>query len=225
MRSMEPDTELEHQTTAERLAALELLTANLLKVQLQAREPIDTTIFLSNTKPYLVDYRNRKHIYLLSPQGFVVSVQDLGQVTVPGNTFTLFDLPPGLRCYIVAPTGPALPIFVRCTDELLPEISPSQTVGIAATPAPTNPTQTAAAGADTSYSWTERVSHVAIQNNTAAAVFYAFDQSTTVAGNQVYVLAAGQLAVWDRQCSVLHVSSAAQETFGGQTGVSIEGFL
>lgn len=221
---MHHDPDLEQQTTAERLATLELLTAKLVKMQLETREPIDKLLFVSTSQPFLVDYKNRKHLYIFSPSGLTLSCQDIGTVTVNANVFMLFDLPAGTRCYVVAPTGNPVQLFVRCTDELLPEISPSQTVGVAVVASPANPAATAAAGADTSYTWVQRVSHLSIQNNTAAAVFYAFDQSSTAAGNQVYVLAAGQLAVWDRQCSVLHVSSAASQNFGGQTGISIEGF-
>lgn len=90
------------------------------------------------------------------------------------------------------------------------------------------PTQTAAAGADTVLKFgaggTTEFNHCSIQNNTAANIFYAFDQSTTVAGNQVYTLAPGQAVFWDRLSFALHVSSAAQQNIGGQTGITVEVF-
>jgi hypothetical protein len=217
------DLELETQTTTERLATLELLTAKITKILLQEREPIDFTLFLSSTLPYVIDYRNRKHLYLFSAQGIILQCEDIGIVTVPANNFLLFDLPAGLRCALVAPTG-KVAVFVRATDELLPEISPSQQVGIAATPSTSNPTATGI-GTDVQYTWTQRVSHVTIQNNTAASVFYAFDQSAIAAGNLIYTLATGQIVVWDRQCSILHLSTAAAQNFGGQTGITVEGFV
>lgn len=91
-----------------------------------------------------------------------------------------------------------------------------------------NPSQTAASAADTSFKWgaggTTTVNHISIQNNTAASIYYAFDQSSVTSGNAIYVLAAGQVAFWDRAVTTLHVSSAAQQNFGGQSGITIEGF-
>lgn len=91
-----------------------------------------------------------------------------------------------------------------------------------------NPSQTAAAAADTSFKWgvsgTTTVNHISIMNNTAASIYYAFDQSSVTSGNAIYVLTAGQIAFWDRSVTTLHVSSAAQQNFGGQSGITIEGF-
>ncbi len=96
------------------------------------------------------------------------------------------------------------------------------------TPYGSNPSQTAAAGADTTYAFgaagTTKFIHCVIQNNTAANVFYAFDQSTTVAGNQVYTLTPGQVAGWDREGTILHFSSPAQQPFSGQAGITVEAF-
>lgn len=91
-----------------------------------------------------------------------------------------------------------------------------------------NPAQTAAAAADTQYKWgaagNTAVNHVAIQNNTGSNVLYAFDQSTTVSQNAVYVLSAGQIVFWDRTVTILHFSTAAQQSFGGSAGITVEGF-
>lgn len=108
-------------------------------------------------------------------------------------------------------------------------VAPStSSVGTALTPYGSNPAQTAAAGADTLYKFgvagTTSFTHVSGQNNTAANAYLAFDQSTTGAGNQVYVIASGQAYAFDRLGTVLHFSSAAQQNFGGQSGITVEAF-
>ena len=91
-----------------------------------------------------------------------------------------------------------------------------------------NPTQTAAAAADTLVKFGSdgkaTANHIKMQNNTAANVYYAYDQDSTASGKMIYVLAAGQTLFEDRSFLVLHVSSAAQQSFGGQSGISIEVF-
>lgn len=105
----------------------------------------------------------------------------------------------------------------------------STTVGTALTPYASNPSQTASAGADTQYKFgaagTTGFNHVSGQNNTSANIFLAFDQSTTVAANQgIYTIVPGQVFAFDRSGTVLHFSSAAQQTFGGTTGITVEAF-
>lgn len=105
----------------------------------------------------------------------------------------------------------------------------SLAVGSAQAPYTSNPTQTSASGADTLFKWgstgTTVINHIVIQNNTAITIYYAFDQVTTTAGNAVYTLASGQIIEWDRQCSVLHLSSSSSQPFGGTAGITIEGFI
>lgn len=136
--------------------------------------------------------------------------------------WTQLDYPP--QTLISTADGNSYPVIMSFRDDALNDnLIPA--ISSAVTPAATNPAQTAAAGADTSFTWNEVVNHVSIQNNTAASVFYAFDQSSVTAADAIYVLAAGQAAFWDRKCTVLHVSSAAQQNFGGQSGITIEGFV
>ena len=127
--------------------------------------------------------------------------------TVPSGT------PLANPIYNVDPTGQ--PVYAQAVGSALAAFSG-------------NPTQTAAAGADTSYKFgsagTTSFNHGVIQNNTGSNIFYAFDQSTTVSTNMVYVLATGQTIFWDRAGTVLHFSSAAQQNFGGQTGITVEAF-
>ena len=104
-------------------------------------------------------------------------------------------------------------------------------LGTAAPAYSQNPTQTAAASADTTFKWgndgTLPVEHISIQNNTGANILYSFDVATTAAGAAVYVLASGlPPVVWDRHCLILHLQSAAQQPIndGSTAGIVIEGF-
>ncbi len=87
-----------------------------------------------------------------------------------------------------------------------------------------NPTQTAAAGADTQFKWQGQINHICIQNNSTINFNYAFDQDSTASGNAIYVLAPGAFIEWDRLCTSLHCSTASQVNFGGTSGITIEGF-
>lgn len=94
-----------------------------------------------------------------------------------------------------------------------------------------NPSQTASASADTEFQWgplgESVVHHISIQNNTGSNILYSFDVATTTAGAAVYVLASGlPPAVWDRECTTLHLQSAAQQDInnGSTAGIVIEGF-
>lgn len=90
------------------------------------------------------------------------------------------------------------------------------------------PTQTAAAGADTILQFgingATPFNHCAIQNNTNANIFYAFDQDSTGLASKIYTLIPNQYAFWDRFAYTLHFSSAAQHPFGGQSGITVEVF-
>jgi hypothetical protein len=102
-------------------------------------------------------------------------------------------------------------------------------VGTIVAPYASNPSTTGV-GTDTQFKWgtngTTTVNHVFIQNNLASAtVYYAFDTNTTASGAAVYALAPGQFVAWDRQCTILHLQTAASQNFGGTTGITVEGGL
>lgn len=197
----------------------------------QTAEPdIDVTIAISNIQPYKIEYAGRKHLYLLSNASVTVTVEDIATINVPSNTWTDISFQEGQRIFYPAGGTTTSAFLVRATDHILPTYPTSgPRVGIAVTPYASNPTQTASAGADTVFKWgtngTTQVQHASIQNNTGSNIFYAFDQSTTVSTDAVYVLVNGAVVFWDRAVSVLHFSSAAQQSFGGTTGITVEGFL
>ncbi len=99
-------------------------------------------------------------------------------------------------------------------------------LGTPATDYGSNPAQTNASGADTLFKWggagTTTTYHQIIQNNTGAVAYFAYDQSSVTAGNKIFTLQDKQMAVFDKACTVLHVSTPAQQDFGGQSGITVE---
>lgn len=100
-----------------------------------------------------------------------------------------------------------------------------QVTGSVLTPYASNPTQTAASGVDTQYTFgpggSTPFNGVMGQNNSAVNVFLAIDQDTTVSGNEIYTVAPGQSFSFERSGSVLHFSSPSQVDFGGQSGLTV----
>src|SRR5690242_14063588 len=93
---------LEMQTLEQRLATLELLQTKLLKIELQKREPIDQSVFISAQRPWIVDYRNRKHCFLWLPStALTLSFEDYGSGVVQPQTWVNLGIQPGIRVFAV----------------------------------------------------------------------------------------------------------------------------
>ena len=129
------------------------------------------------------------------------------------------------------PVG-AMAIADRSTgNELKPNADGSlnaiTSVGAALSAYSSNPSATGT-GTDVPYKFgptgTTPFTHCAIQNNTTAKIFYAFDQDTTTTGHMVYSLDVGQLTTWDRAGTIIHFQTAAEQNFGGTAGITVEAF-
>lgn len=83
------------------------------------RAPIDTTTQISSNKPLVIDFQNRRHLFLWSANTLTLSVEDLGTITVATNTWVNIGFQEGQR---LVPTSQATltPIFIRATDEIVP---------------------------------------------------------------------------------------------------------
>lgn len=92
---------------------------DIIAIAVNARHPIDSTIQISSTQPYIVDYKERKHLYLFSAVSLTLSLEDLGTMTVSPNVFTLIDFPQGYRLYATNITGTSTYIQVKATDEVI----------------------------------------------------------------------------------------------------------
>lgn len=186
---------------------------------------MDATYSITTSQPLVLDYKERTYLFVRSPSAFVFTLEDLGSLPVAANVWVNLGYQQGIRLYPSA----SVTVLVRATDTyIFPDLMPPS-VGSAVAAYSGNPTQTAAGAADTLYKFgaggLTTISHCVIQNNTGSSITYAFDQSSTVSTNMVYTLANAQTAFWDRAVSVLHFSSAAQQSFGGTSGITVEGFL
>lgn len=192
------------------------------------RDDIFDTFQISSTNPYVVDYKERLHLYGRSSVPLLFALEDIGHLSVPANTWVMLPYLQGMRLTPIQQTSTIL-FSTWSTDRLIIEpVFPATTK--AEPPFSGNPTQTASAAADTLYkfgvnSGLVAVNHVSLQNNTSINILYAFDEDTTVSTNQIYVLAPGVYIWWDRSVSVLHFSSASQQNFNGSGGVTVEGFI
>ena len=71
--------------------------------------------------------------------------------------------------------------------------------------APTSPPSATAVATNTPYTFSVKVNHFMIQNNTTANVFFALDVSTATAATPVFEVKAGEYIRLDIQVTVLHL--------------------
>ena len=190
----------------------------------------DKTVFISSVQPLMINYHHRRRLYLTATISAYITVEDIATIFVPANTWTDIGYQEGIRIFYPGNGVTGADFFVRATDRKL-ETRPrtGDYVGTPLAPYPGNPTQTAAAAADTLYHFgpqgTTQASHFVMQNNTGSSLSYAIDQDSTASTSQVYTLANLGFIAWNRVVTTLHFSSAAQQTFGGTAGITVEAFL
>ena len=80
------------------------------------KPPIDATPQISTTQPLIVDYKERRHLFLWSPNNLTLTVEDIGTLTVTSNTWYNIGYPPGFRLTPVSQSS-LVPVFLRATDE------------------------------------------------------------------------------------------------------------
>ena len=99
----------------------EILLDTLQRIEklLTPRAPIDSQPMISSTRAYVVDYKNRKHLFLYSANTLTLSLQDLGDATIPQNTWVNIGFQEGLNILAIGQSS-NVPIFVRATDEVIP---------------------------------------------------------------------------------------------------------
>jgi hypothetical protein len=209
-----------------KIAELFLSEQNRLK-NLAKRKPFDEMVGISAVTPIVLDYRERKHIFIYSVNALVLSLEDMGTMSLAANTWTDISFRPGLYVYAPAQSTTTAYVSVKQTDD--PPATNPQIKSV--TPALTAFASNAAAtgsGTDVTFKWgtagNTPANHVSIQNNGTINVLYSFDVATTTSGAMVYTLAPGQLAIWDRSVTVLHFQTASAVNFGGTTGITVEGF-
>lgn len=97
---------------------------DLLKQLVYGNPPIDGTYQISSTRPYSLDYKERKYIYLWSTNDLTLSLEELGNLPISAGSWVNLSLSAGMRIFAVNQST-LVPIFIRCTDE---EIDPGPSI-------------------------------------------------------------------------------------------------
>lgn len=179
---------------------------------------------------YVLQYFNRTYCYCYSNTAFTLKISNGAQQNVPANVWTLINYPQGSHLTVLGGSD-AAPIncIIRSCDVPLTNASGTfPTVGAPITPWTGNPTQTAAAAADTVFAFgpggDTPFNHFYVQNNSGANITFSVDKDSTASTTPIIVLATGQLYTADRTGTALHFNSAAQKSFQGAGGITVEAF-
>ncbi len=107
-------TEGQHEAVLHALYAIEHAVSTTEK-----RQPIDVTAMISTTQPLVIDYKERRHLFIWSANALTFSLEDLGTLTVGANAWVNIGYQEGMRL-VPATTANTVPVFVRATDESVP---------------------------------------------------------------------------------------------------------
>lgn len=105
---------LEHQTLKQDMDAIK----KLLELAMEIRDPIDKTVYISATQPLVIDYQERNKVYLFATVALTLSIEDLGTINLPANTWLDVSFPRGYRIFAVGQVT-SVPVFVRATDDFM----------------------------------------------------------------------------------------------------------
>lgn len=204
---------------------LELVAQRLCQMEERSRLrcDLDTVVSFNTTKPFLMDYQNRFFVYVWSSSPVVLTVEEYGTINIPAVSWTLLNLPEGVRISTLSGTQQLL---VRCTDHLH-ESSPTPTtsgqVGLIA--AYSKNATTTGSATDTSFTWgpsgTQVVQRVIISNETGADVRYEFDAAATANSLR---LKDGNVIFVAQPTVAVHFYTAASQNINQAGGVMIRGY-
>ena|SRR2546427_6754238 len=82
----------------------------------EKRVPLDEVVMVSATTPWIVNYKERKNIYVYSQNDLTLTFEDFGSFILAANTWTLLNFLTGMRVYAKGQTA-NVPLFFRCADE------------------------------------------------------------------------------------------------------------
>ncbi len=101
------------------LEELQHLNTNLHTI-IEGRPPIFSAVQLSSTMPYIIDYKERKHVYIWLPSSaLALSFEDYGSGTVQAQVWVNLGLPEGIRVFATNQTSGTTPLYIKCTDEVI----------------------------------------------------------------------------------------------------------
>ena len=96
------------------IEALKEIIKDLQKLQ-RGRPYEDQTVMISATMPLVLDYKNRYFITIFTPNALVLSIEDLGSISIPAGSWADISFYPGTKVFATNQTT-TVPILVRCTD-------------------------------------------------------------------------------------------------------------
>jgi len=109
----------EHVRHHEQLDTLKQIERLLLSMAIH--EPIDRVIQISANVPYVINYLERRHCYIWLPStSLSLSFEDYGTGTVSAQIWVNLGMPQGIRVFAPTITSGTTPIYIRCTDEVIP---------------------------------------------------------------------------------------------------------
>lgn len=115
----------QHRENLAQLARIE----QLLKEHLAGRSVLDQTYYISNSTGFYLDYKNRRHLYLLSAVPLALNLGEQGILFVPASTWTPLDYKEGYELFTINISS-KVAVLVRATDSAIPPaptpLSPAQ---------------------------------------------------------------------------------------------------
>jgi hypothetical protein len=88
--------------------------------KIDGRPPIDDHIVVSSVRPWYVDYRERKHIFIWLPTTQTLSFEEFGSGTVQAQIWINIGMPAGIKMLAPNVTSGTIDVMIRCCDEELP---------------------------------------------------------------------------------------------------------
>lgn len=79
--------------------------------------PIDQTIMIGANVPFVVDYKQRRHIYIWSPTSISLSIEDYGTGTIPAQQWINIGIKAGTSIFAPTFTTATTPLMIRWSDE------------------------------------------------------------------------------------------------------------
>lgn len=85
---------------------------------IEGRQPVDAIYLVSDSQPFTIDYKERRHIFIWSPNAITLKLEELGNYAISAYTWTNFSFTTGIKVYTSGQTN-AVAVFIRCTDEVV----------------------------------------------------------------------------------------------------------
>ncbi len=79
------------------------------------RPAIDQFYSVSSTQGFMLDYKNRKHIYIFSPSQITLDLGVLGKFAINANIWTNIDFQQNTE--IISTSSPIISVLIRATDD------------------------------------------------------------------------------------------------------------